>query len=139
MAGRLTQKQEAFAQAFVSNGGNASEAYRSTYDTKTDSKQATHVDAKRVKDNPYVALRIKELQEDIELRAMWSRLDSLDTLKVIAQGVSEGAKDSDRVAAVKTINQMFGWDKQVLDHTSTDGTMSPQKTLDDFYEDASDA
>jgi phage terminase small subunit len=134
--GRLTAKQEAFAQEYVSNGGNGSAAYRHAYNSTTDNAQAVSVEAQRLKKNPLVALRIKEIQEELEMAAMWTRKNSLETLKDIAQGVDEGSKSSDKVQAVKTINQMMGWDKQVLDHQSTDGSMSPErKTLDDFYSD----
>ena len=136
-AGRLTLQQEAFASEYVANGGNASEAYRVAYPkSKEWENSIVATEAHRTKKLPHVSLRIKEMQEELEMAAMWTRKNSLETLKDIAQGVDEGSKSSDKVQAVKTINQMMGWDKQVLDHQSTDGSMSPErKTLDDFYSD----
>ena len=57
-------------------------------------------------------------------------------LSGIATGDDLDAKTGDKINAVKAINQMHGWDKQTIDHTSSDGSMSPRepKTLDDFYE-----
>lgn len=139
MAGgrKLTQKQEAFVSAYVANGGNASEAYRTAYETsETWTNNAVRTEACRMMKHPYISLAIKELQDELQMHAKWNRIDSLERLKEVAQGLIEGSKPSDVVAAVKVINQMFGWDKQVLDHQSSDGSMTPTgKSLDDFYAD----
>ena len=57
-----TLKQETFARAYVANGGNASEAYRTAYDT-TLANPALHVEAHAVRHNPKVALRIQQLMD----------------------------------------------------------------------------
>lgn len=62
----LTPKQEAFAQHYVTNGGNASEAYRQCYDVKPDaSKNSIHVCACKVLANPKVSVRVAELQATV--------------------------------------------------------------------------
>jgi hypothetical protein len=68
--------------------------------------------------DPKVALRIKELREETQEAAMWSRIDSLNILSSIAKD-DENIQPKDRVAAVKVINSMFGWDKQVIEQTTT--------------------
>lgn len=58
MADKLTAKQEAFAVAYLTNGGNASEAYRAGYDNYTMSDEAVRVEAHRTLHLPNVSLRI---------------------------------------------------------------------------------
>lgn len=129
---RLTEKQESFAQLAVS-GITQADAYRESYNAENMSDEAVHVEACRLIKNPKVALRIRQLKEDLEIQALWSRKDSVEVLSQIARS---GEREGDRVNAVKTINSMHGWDKQVIDHTSSDQSMSPKgKSLDDFYSD----
>lgn len=123
---QLTPKQENFAQLYVELG-SASEAYRRAYESKA-KPESVHVAASRLLNEPTVSLRIQEIRDRLAELSIWKRVDSIKTLAEIAQGGSEGSKDSDRVAAVKAINSMHGWDKQTIDHTSSDGSMSPQKT-----------
>lgn len=130
----LKPKQENFAQLYVELG-SASEAYRRAFDSSA-KPESVHVAASRLLNEPTVSLRIQEIRDRLAELELWKRVDSLRTLAEIASGGDEAAKTSDRVAAVKAINSMHGWDKQTIDHTSSDGTMSPQgKSLDDFYAD----
>lgn len=58
----LTVKQDAFAQRYIENGGNASEAYRACYNAqKSTDKSVTELASKLLK-NANVASRVKELQ-----------------------------------------------------------------------------
>lgn len=58
----LTPKQERFARAYIETG-NASEAYRRSYNVKTTTKpERVHSDACKVLANPKVAQRVAELQ-----------------------------------------------------------------------------
>jgi phage terminase small subunit len=59
---KLTPKQEAFALAYVETG-NASEAYRRSYNIKSSTPQAIWVSACRVLADAKVSLRVKQLQE----------------------------------------------------------------------------
>jgi len=62
-AGRkLTPKQERFAALYVSNGGNATEAYRSAYACARMSPAAITEEASRLRRRPDIALRIDELR-----------------------------------------------------------------------------
>ena len=116
----LTQKQERFAQLYVELG-NASEAYRQAYDS-TAKPESVHVSACKLLDSPKVSLRVQEIQDELEERALWRRVKSV---KVLAEIAEQGDKDADRVSAVKALNAMHGWDKQTIDHTSSDGSLSP--------------
>jgi hypothetical protein len=59
---KLTPKQEAFALAYVETG-NASEAYRRSYNVKSSTPQAVWVSACRVLADAKVSLRVAQLQE----------------------------------------------------------------------------
>lgn len=64
----LTPKQEAFCFAYIENGGNASEAYRTAYDAKRMKPDGIHVNASKLLSSTNVALRIKELREASQKR-----------------------------------------------------------------------
>lgn len=61
---KLTEKQEAFAVTYVSNGGNATQAYLDTYDVKPDTKKSSiWKDAHLLVYHPKIAPRIDELRK----------------------------------------------------------------------------
>ena len=59
----LTIKQNAFAPAYIETG-NASEAYRRSYDAGNMAPHSIEVEACRLLQNPEVALRIEDLQAE---------------------------------------------------------------------------
>lgn len=118
----MTPKQEKFAQLYVETG-NASEAYRQAYNSKA-KPDSVYVNASKLLSTPKVSLRVRELQDEMEEKSLWRRIDSL---KVLSEIALEGEKDSDRVNAVKALNSMHGWDRQTIDHTSSDGSLSPAR------------
>ncbi|MFV1627952.1 terminase small subunit [Phaeobacter sp. JH203A] len=60
---KLTPKQDAFARLYLETG-NAAEAYRRAYDTDENAKDNwIYVEACQLLDNPKVARRVKELQD----------------------------------------------------------------------------
>jgi phage terminase small subunit len=67
---KLTAKQEAFAQAFILSGGNASEAYRTAYNAKAMKPETIHRQAHDCLTHPKVATRIAALQQKTEQLAM---------------------------------------------------------------------
>ena len=58
---KLTPKQEAFCLAYIETG-NASEAYRRSYDAENQKSETTNRNAKALLDNNKIATRLKELQ-----------------------------------------------------------------------------
>ncbi len=60
---RLTPKQENFCQAYIETG-NASEAYRQSYDAERMKPETVNRTAKALFDNPKITARITELQAD---------------------------------------------------------------------------
>lgn len=113
----LNPKKERFAQLYVELG-NASEAYRQSHNSKA-KPESVHVRACELMRDSNVLVRIKELRAELEEQSLWSRTDSLKVLADIAKGVDAEAKPSDKVNAVKVINSMHGWDKQIVEQTTT--------------------
>lgn len=113
----LTVKQEKFCQLYVELG-NASEAYRQAYSSKAKA-QSCAVEASKLLSTPNITLRVDSLRKELEEVSLWSRADSIRILAEIARGDDEEAKPSDKVGAVKVINSMHGWDKQVIEQTTT--------------------
>lgn len=100
-------RHERFAQEYIANGGNASEAYRSA-GYKRDNVDGS---AARLIVNVSIKARISYLRK--EYLAHWRDeyygevKRNVDTLKEIRD--SEAAKDSDRISAVRTMNDMVGF------------------------------
>ena len=113
----LKPNKEKFAQLYVELG-NASEAYRQSHNSKA-KPESVHVRASELMKDGKVLVRIAEIRKELEESSMWSRLDSLKVLSDIAKGQDDEAKPSDKVNAVKIINSMHGWDKQVIEQTTT--------------------
>lgn len=61
---RLTEKQEKFCHYYLDTDGNASEAYRMSYDASNMKPEAIWVNASRLLDNTKVALRIDEIRAE---------------------------------------------------------------------------
>ncbi|MFZ5231560.1 terminase small subunit [Enterobacter bugandensis] len=129
MAG-LTPKQEAFCQAYIETG-NASEAYRTAYAADKMSPGAVHVQASKLLDNPKIALMVKELRGEIKQRhgiTVDSLVAELEEARQAALG-ADTPQSSAAVAATMGKAKLVGLDKQIVDHTSSDGTMTPKPTV----------
>lgn len=123
----LTQKQESFAQN-IADGMTQADAYRAAYDCAPTTKPETiQKRACELMADGVISGRVAELREMLTEKALWSREDSVNVLKSIAND-ERNAKPAERVSAVKELNAMHGWNKQVIDHQSSDGSMSPAKT-----------
>ncbi|EOI3527673.1 terminase small subunit [Cronobacter dublinensis] len=121
MAG-LTIKQEAFCQAYIETG-NASEAYRTAYAADKMKPEAVHVQASNLKDNPKIALRLKELQGEIRQRhnvTIDSLLAELEEARQKALS-AETPQSSAAVAATMGKAKLTGLDKQVVELTGQGG------------------
>ena len=82
----LTPKQEAFAQAYV-ECGNASEAYRRSYDVKPGTRPGTvYVEACKLASDPKISRRLHQLTEAAAERAIVSKAHVLRELAAVAFG-----------------------------------------------------
>jgi hypothetical protein len=102
----LTAKQEAFAQA-VASGMSQAEAYRTHYDVDPDCKPETiWVNASQLMSDTNVSQRVTILKDEIAAKALWTREDSVRTLKTVIEGNDKG---NEITGAVKVLNEMHGY------------------------------
>ena len=102
----LTAKQEAFAQA-VASGMTQADAYRASYDCENSADKTIVEEASRVMADRNVSARVQVLKDELACTALWSRLDSVQTLAEIAKG--EETRANEKVAAIKELNSMHGF------------------------------
>lgn len=79
----LTQKQENFCLAYIETG-NASEAYRKSYNAAGSSEKSVWELASKMLDNPKVISRLEALREQAARRALFTlerHLEELATLR----------------------------------------------------------
>ena len=134
----LTDKQEKFATLIVS-GLNQSDAYRQSYNAKNYSDKVLWIRASELAANSKVKVRINELKDKVASKVLWSREQSLIRLAEIADRtahvdkstgeVTPGAKDSDRINAIKSLNEMLGFNAPV----KTENKNITIPNLGDFY------
>lgn len=132
----LTPKQEKFCIVYLETG-NASEAYRQSYDAENMSQNALNREASVMLDNPKIAQRLEQLRAPIIKKAQLTVEDLLRELEEARQLAIQTESPAPAVSATMGKAKLLGLDKQVIDHQSSDGSMSPKgKSLDDFYKDA---
>ena len=126
----LTVKQEAFAQG-IADGLTQADAYRAAYDADGMSDGAIYVEASKLIDRPNVAQRVKELRDALSERVLWTREMSV---KALVQTFRESA-GSVRVAAVKELNAMHGYNEPSKLHVEGNIGIVRYPGLDDGEDD----
>lgn len=123
MTRELTPAEENFTQLLAA-GKTQSDAYREAFPKTVNWKDETiWSKASTLSASGKVKERLKQLQERLEEKALWSREQSVQTLLTV---INDPDKKTDIIAAVKELNAMHGFNApQVIDHKSTDGTMTP--------------
>ena len=108
----LTPKQELFAQTYVKTG-NASEAYRTAYDTSKTKPDVINVKASELLASGNVLVRVKELQNKLEKKHDISKDKIIARLQEIIYKQEElGVDKIDLPAmnkAIDTLNKMQGY------------------------------
>lgn len=87
----LTPKQEAFCLSYLETG-NASEAYRQSYDAENMKPESINREAKALTDNPKIAARIDELRQPAIKKAQMTlegHLEDLQKLRNMAVKASQ--------------------------------------------------
>lgn len=119
---KLTGKQEAFAQAYVELGGNASEAYRRSYDTRKMKPETIHVKASELLKHGKVSVRIAHLQRKAEeiamkefeitiqekMKLLWKIANSCATQTQDESGTAKMINPSAAISAITELNKMAG-------------------------------
>mgnify|MGYP003587417918 CR=1 FL=1 len=112
----LTPKQEAFCLAYVETG-NASEAYRRSYNAEKMKAETVNRTAKELLDNPKIAARVKELQESHQRRhnvTVDSLLAELEEARLMAL---QEAQPSAAISATMGKAKIVGVDVQKVEHS----------------------
>lgn len=128
---KLTVKQEDFCQKYLELG-NASEAYRQAYDAEDMNNNVVNTKASELLKNGKITVRLEQLRKEHKLRhninidVLLLELEEARNAALTA----ENPQSSAAVAATMGKAKLLGLDKQVIDHTSSDGSMSPKTSID---------
>ena len=115
----LTDKQENFAISYVTNGGNATQAYRDNYDVgETTSDNTVWVAAHKVLHNDKVSTRIAELRKS----KFSPKILTLEERKTI---LSDMAIEGD-LKALDILNKMDGAYTEKIEHS---GEVNSKRTI----------
>ena len=101
----LTAKQEKFVQKII-EGMNQADAYRAAYSCKNMSDNAIYVNASKLVADAKVALRIKELRNELAKSSIMSAQERLEWLTQIIKNENEST--ADRLRASDQMNKMQG-------------------------------
>lgn len=133
MSKPLTVKQQRFVEEYCSNGFNGTKAaIAAGYSEDCAQQQASENLTK-----PLIKQAIDEHKSKLTAKTLVTAEMLVEMLLNEANYHEEGASHSARISAIKLLSDYTGGfdkNKQKLDHSSSDGTMTPRRTLDDFYE-----
>lgn len=131
----LTPKQEKFCQLYIELG-NASEAYRQAYDCLNMKPETIKRKAQELLENGTItATFIREIKESHQQR----HNITIDNLLGKLERIYNEAMDRDTPQFSSAVNavmgqaKILGLDKQVVDHTSSDGSMRLLPTLKELF------
>lgn len=125
----LTPKQEKFCLVYLETG-NASEAYRQAYDAQSMKPETVNKRASELLDKGEIAGRLSELRAPIIAKAQLTVEDLLRELEEARRLALDTEAPAPAVSATMGKAKLLGLDKQVIDHQSSDGSMSPVKSQD---------
>lgn len=117
MENKLTAKQEKFCQC-IADGMNQTDAYRSAYNSGNMSEKTVWRKAHDLIHNGKVTARITALNSQLANEKLWTRGKSVKVLTTIAEGKNH-IKESDKIAAVKELNAMHGFNSPTKLEVST--------------------
>ena len=117
----LTIKQEKFANIYIELG-NASEAYRQSYNCEKMKPESVNIKAFELLNNGKVTLRVDELRNELAKRHDITKDTLIIELEEARQMAKDTAKASSMVSATMGKARILGLDKQVIEHTGTNGT-----------------
>lgn len=112
----LTVKQEKFCLAYLETG-NASEAYRMSYDAEGMSRASINRKAKELIDNGKIAARMAELRAPLTAKAQLTVEDLLRELEEARKLAINTDAPAPAVSATMGKAKLLGLDKQVIEHS----------------------
>lgn len=129
----LTPKQESFCQLYIELG-NASEAYRQSYDADSMNENTVHRNASALMDNNKIATRLNQIRKEHSMR----HNITVDTLLLELEEARKTALDASKleklqvaaaVSATMGKAKLLGLDKKIIDIT-TNGESINKTALD---------
>ena len=126
----LTEKQEAFAVSFAING-NAAQAYRDSHNVAPDATDSwIYVEAAQLVDHPKIAPRIKELQDAAKKRSEFTVVKAMEELDEARREAKALGAPAAMISATNSKIKLLGMDQPArVDHTSSDGSMTPKEPV----------
>ncbi len=124
---RTTPKQEKFCHAYIETG-NAAEAYRQSYNTESMKPQTIHREAKALLDTHTISTRLEQIRGTHMERHVITVDKLLEELEEARRAAleAESPQSSAAVSATMGKAKLLGLDKQIIDHQSSDGSMTPK-------------
>lgn len=134
MARKCTEQEERFAVEVVTGvdedgrGISLQEAHRRVYQGKMTDKTRYEM-ASKTRSRPQVDARVNELRTNIAQKKQITVESLLDELEEARQAAlaAETPQASAAVAATMGKAKLCGMDKQIIDHQSSDKSMSPSQ------------
>ena len=118
---KLTIKQERFYDLYIELG-NASEAYKKSYDCKNMSDKTVYEAASRLLNNGKIVARLQAAKEQAAKRHNITLDDLLDELIENRQLAKECGQAAAATSATMAKAKLLGLDVTKVDHTSVDGS-----------------
>lgn len=111
------------------------EAYRRAYNVVKMTQKSVDEKASQFMAKVKIKSRVAELRSTIAEKAMIGVEDLLKELEEARQAAltAESPQSSAAVAATMGKAKLLGLDKQIIDHQSSDRSMSPPKSIEEFY------
>lgn len=126
----MTPKQVAFCQAYLETG-DASEAWRRSYDASKSNKNSVNRRGHEMLQHSKVIAYLAEERAHIMARhriTVDDLLSELEEARTAALG-ADTVQSSAAVSATMSKAKLLGLDKQIIDHQSSDGSMSGHLTF----------
>lgn len=120
----LTPKQEKFCQVYLETG-NASEAYRQSYNAGDMASNTINVKASDLLSNGKIRARIAELRAPVIAKAQLTVDTLLDELEEARKLALKTESPAPAVSATMGKAKLLGLDKQIIEHSvrvTDDGT-----------------
>lgn len=135
----LTPKQENFCQLYIELG-NASEAYRQSYDADSMNENTVNREASALLDNHKVATRLEQIRMEHKKR----HNITVDTLLLELEEARRAALDGERVQSAAAVAatmgkaKLLGLDKQLIDVTTNGESINSKPTVIELVAHTSD-
>lgn len=126
----MTPKQIAFCQAYLETG-DASEAWRRSYDASKSNKNSVNRRGHEMLQHSKVIAYLAEERAHIMARHRITVDDLLGELEEARTAAldADTVQSSAAVSATMSKAKLLGLDKQIIDHQSSDGSMSGHLTF----------